>query len=624
MAEFTSLNGYDVKDKKAVRVYESLSDMVLDENLKEGQCVSTLGYYEPNDGGAAAYIITDTSSLTDYQEELENTLYATLIIENNTINVKQLGAYGDGTHDDSDIIQLAIDNIQTNMILYVPSGTYKCDNKLSFSGIQNAILKFDGIIESDDGIIFQNLVRCTIENLKITRKYTKYDYTSLHNTGLEIKNSKYLTFKGVYVSGFEYAYYWHAVNASNSYHELYAVHSFDNLHGWSVLNEGSGFTNEIKVFGGRFSLNTNGVDVSGIADYIVIPEYVSGHNFFGVCLEGEFNKINCAGSYNCFIGCRLEYQDSGLQDIILSGNSNTVYGCYWSEQSGGSSIVNTGLFNKIDTNRQYIIDKVIPENIKTVTSDYSLNRTYNYILCDCTDNNITVTLGPDLKNFLNSIVRIQKIDVSDNYVKLFTTGQTNYDYIGRGALLKNLNDYVDVSWNGTKWVVVDYGKIYDTSLTEQVETNLIEGLEYKQGSNTMIVAEGGTISGSQITNTYCDTTADSADITISISGTSNRVLRLGNYITIDTEPGYFKIIKLDLTQMTATLNRNVTQSLTNKRIKYHYPVKKYLGLIYDKVDTLPGTGNVGDIVFYNTPTPGGYIGAIYTSSGWKNFGQIEA
>ena len=56
----------------------------------------------------------------------------------------------------------------------------------------------------------------------------------------------------------------------------------------------------------------------------------------------------------------------------------------------------------------------------------------------------------------------------------------------------------------------------------------------------------------------------------------------------------------------------------------HKAVHKYLGLIYDKVDSNPDTGNIGDIVIYNTPTAGGYIGAVYTASGWKGFGAIEA
>lgn len=44
-----------------------------------------------------------------------------------------------------------------------------------------------------------------------------------------------------------------------------------------------------------------------------------------------------------------------------------------------------------------------------------------------------------------------------------------------------------------------------------------------------------------------------------------------------------------------------------------------------KSDTKPeNDGNVGDIVYNNNPTPGGYIGWVYTPAGWFGFGMIES
>ena len=609
--------------EKKIYYFNTVANMKAASFLKNGDCVRTLGYYSANDGGGAEYKIVNTTS-DNYVETLNTNLFAELIIKDE-INVKQFGAYGDGTHDDTNILNTIFSNYVNNgQTILIPAGTYLCSSRITINNLSNVTFNCDGAFLSEYGILLSGLVRCLINNIKVNRTYTRYDYTSLANKGIEFLNCKYLTINRCYVSGFEYGYYWHSLNGSNSYHEIYALHSFDNLHGWYTINEGTGFTNEVKVFGGRFSLNTNGVDVAGIADYIYIPTQTSMHCFVGVCLEGELTKINCAGSYNSFINCRLEYQSSNNQDVIFSGNSNTLFGCYMSEQSGGTKIVNTGSYNKIDESRRFDIDKIIPLNPIVIVEDYSLSKTYNYILCDCSDNNIEIELPLNNRNHIHSIIRIKKIDPSDNYVSLKTTNQSTYDYIGRGPLLKNLNDYIDMYWDGDKWTPVTYNQLYESALTTVAETNLIEGLNYKNGNNNMIVAEGGTISGTQITNTYCDTTADSAEITISINGSSNRTLRVGNYITIDNENGVFKIIKIDLTTNKAILNRVVTQTLTNVRIKYKYPVKKYIGLIYDKVDDLPSTaGNIGDLVFYNTPTSGGYIGAVYTAAGWKNFGSIE-
>lgn len=120
MSEIVKLNGYDLKDKKAVRYYDTLNNLISDTTLKEGMYAVTKGYYSVNDGGGSIYNIVDAVDNDNYQETLSNDLYATLIYDDQ-VNVKQFGAYGDGTHDDTVAIQNAI-NFSNN--IYIPSGTY--------------------------------------------------------------------------------------------------------------------------------------------------------------------------------------------------------------------------------------------------------------------------------------------------------------------------------------------------------------------------------------------------------------------------------------------------------------------------------------------------------------------
>lgn len=131
MAEFTSLNGYDVKDKKAIRYYNTVEDMKADDSIKEGECVATLGYYEVNDGGSAKYIIRG-KQVSDIIDEMLiiniNDLCVAELIENNEINVKQLGAYGDNNHDDLLVLQTAINNFN---VVYVPYGNYHISDGLT-------------------------------------------------------------------------------------------------------------------------------------------------------------------------------------------------------------------------------------------------------------------------------------------------------------------------------------------------------------------------------------------------------------------------------------------------------------------------------------------------------------
>lgn len=117
--EYWQLIGGGAKKEEIVQVFDTVADMKL-ADLKTGMSVQTLGYYEVNDGGGATYKITDTESQSEYQEELDNELYASLIIED-AINVKQIGARGNNTNDDSSYF-----NKQTSF-LNIPNGNYLLD-----------------------------------------------------------------------------------------------------------------------------------------------------------------------------------------------------------------------------------------------------------------------------------------------------------------------------------------------------------------------------------------------------------------------------------------------------------------------------------------------------------------
>ena len=54
---FSELNGYLVKDSRAVHTYDNVSSMKSDTNLRAGTHVRTKGYYNINDGGSAEYYV---------------------------------------------------------------------------------------------------------------------------------------------------------------------------------------------------------------------------------------------------------------------------------------------------------------------------------------------------------------------------------------------------------------------------------------------------------------------------------------------------------------------------------------------------------------------------------------
>ena len=94
--------------------FNSVADMKANTDLSAGAYVCTAGYYEPNDGGGASYLIrVKLESDTDdggSLHELQNSLVAELIIENGTVCPEQFGAKGDGISDDTAAFQSTITN----------------------------------------------------------------------------------------------------------------------------------------------------------------------------------------------------------------------------------------------------------------------------------------------------------------------------------------------------------------------------------------------------------------------------------------------------------------------------------------------------------------------------------
>lgn len=207
MSEFSSLNGYKVKDKKAVRFYDTVADMKADTTLKDGMHVKTKGYYSVNDGGTAEYYVTSIENLTLYHESLNNGLYANLLIED-VMNIKQFGAYGDGETDDTTSLQNAI-NISNHV--FIPDGVYCISTSLKVK--TNLIIEGNNVLSSiikaiDDISIFENNTSAnylTIKNLKLETEETstKYAINIEGSTTSPYTGATYSTFENIYIDGFD-------------------------------------------------------------------------------------------------------------------------------------------------------------------------------------------------------------------------------------------------------------------------------------------------------------------------------------------------------------------------------------------------------------------------------------
>lgn len=131
---------YDIKDEmareklekleKCVKYFDTVAELKNATNLFNGDFVMTKGYYSANDGGAGKYLITNVDNTANEMDKLtlQNQLFATLIIEV-PLNIKQVGAKGDGVQDDTAFINRALYAASS---IYVPSGTYLVTDTISF------------------------------------------------------------------------------------------------------------------------------------------------------------------------------------------------------------------------------------------------------------------------------------------------------------------------------------------------------------------------------------------------------------------------------------------------------------------------------------------------------------
>lgn len=122
---------------KSILCFDSVADMKTATNLVNGSFVETYGYYSKNDGGNAKYKVRtitnqdviDDATLIALDDE---SLVAELIT--NIANVKQFGAKGDGTTDDTSAINKAINYCNsTNKKLYFDKNTYLVTSTLNIT-----------------------------------------------------------------------------------------------------------------------------------------------------------------------------------------------------------------------------------------------------------------------------------------------------------------------------------------------------------------------------------------------------------------------------------------------------------------------------------------------------------
>lgn len=199
--------------------------------LKEGDVCETLGYNSPGDGGGAKYQITynpaavEDGKLVHYLT-YSDTLRAELL-QNDTINVHQFGAVGDGRTDDTDAIQAAIDNSDSKIIEFSNNKTYVIRNPININK-SNTVIRGNGAIlfphyvdginiqpkeESEERVTDIAIDRLHFDCSKATSAISTYNaskvdisgtnFSNITSKGIALKNSSFINILNCQLDGRE-------------------------------------------------------------------------------------------------------------------------------------------------------------------------------------------------------------------------------------------------------------------------------------------------------------------------------------------------------------------------------------------------------------------------------------
>lgn len=117
-------NEIEAATKDYDRCYKIVANMIKDKRISNGERIRVRGYYAENDGGLADYIVSNQPG--DISLKIINGLYANLVVTDK-LNLKQLGAVGDGVNDDSAYLKKALVSGASNII--IPTGIFNLNYK---------------------------------------------------------------------------------------------------------------------------------------------------------------------------------------------------------------------------------------------------------------------------------------------------------------------------------------------------------------------------------------------------------------------------------------------------------------------------------------------------------------
>lgn len=430
---------YISKINKKPYYFNSVAEM-KSYNLQAGDYAITKGYYSANDGGGANYEIVDDDNLVDdggIIHSLTNGLYAKLIIINNVINIKQLGAKS--TSEDlikNDIKQYIekyinlLDNDNYNLLkLYIPGGGYYC-SQLNISREKGFYIYGDKgfTIDTISGTVISsyNDNQDYIFNIGSQNNYTyNWKLENLYFTSCDYKYDNGLKLNKNNVKRIDYA-----LNL------LYAITGMANNLFFGVINGGgiqicSSWENYFNSLNFRYMYNIedNIINFKTVNTALNVNANITANSFDSIFVEGVFAKriINFelnSGTVNNNFGV-INFEETWVNINNLNVTKTSVDISNWDDYA--SDVIHMALFGGFTTSatinsinidvigvsyleyndEKYIYDTIFTHDINLggmniATSNIEIDNCTNTIKLYRLKNGITTNLYT--RNIVNNIL----------------------------------------------------------------------------------------------------------------------------------------------------------------------------------------------------------------------------
>lgn len=415
-------------NSNAIFGFNNIEQLKEAEYLQEGSFVQTYGYSEMGDDGASKYKIREVTN----QDTIDNmfilaltpeNLVAELIIEDNKLNLHQVGIFGDNTTDVTEKLQAVIDKVPSGTTIKIPNGQYILTDKITLPNMSTKYIILEGQNRDSSQLLF-NLSDTTLD-CAIEMKGTGVDVLNKciikHLKINNIKENDSSTTDGIHINN------------------NYQVNCLEDL---SLY----GFYNNLDLGNSNWSFTLKNIRSSGCRN-----DGIHGH--------GTLNNIHLVGcdimyskNANIFLqgamNCSIEDTDfsvytNGLYGIYMNYcNGININNCYY-ESAEDCTLIMSGIYaesvdgltiNSIDVSRNAIrqgyktihiknshasvIDGFNLKSTSVDKTDYGIyyENSHNNELGACYFNNVKTCVYVDNSTILFNSIHIYTLNVTNTIV----------------------------------------------------------------------------------------------------------------------------------------------------------------------------------------------------------------